>query len=126
MRSWPCPRGWRVSGCCAPSLTIWAMSPSLRRTASARFESIAVRSGSILGITHNDEQAARKSRVKVSFPLRHVAALELHCHMLDAEQAHGIVHVFENMLLCRRIPHDCVSAHRHHPRTYGPDMQVVN
>jgi len=85
---------------------MWAMSPSARRTASARFETIAVRRGSILGIPMRRPSSGTAtqisnelSHVGMSLSVGHVTLLDLHRNVSDAEDPHRIMHMLQNVLL---------------------------
>jgi len=64
--------------------------------------------------------------MQMSLALVHLAALELHRHVLDPEEPHGIVNVLENVLMPVRLPHDRVYTHGDEAGRHRPDMQVVD
>src|SRR6185503_19402083 len=50
------------------------------------------------------------SRVSMCFADSHFRLLDLHRHVSNPEQSHGIVHVLQNVLLSRCIADNCVRA----------------
>src|SRR5687767_5659430 len=64
--------------------------------------------------------------VQVSLALVHLAPLELHRDVIDAEQAHRVVNVLEYVLMALRFANDGVRAHRDEARCDGPHMQVMH
>jgi hypothetical protein len=62
----------------------------------------------------------------VPLAVEHVVALELNCHVLDAEEPHRVMDVLENVLVLLRLANYAMCAHRDNGRRHRPDVQIVH